>query len=97
MVLFWITKFEIFGIFISCACTDVIPRWNLMQTVLQKLCQFYLTVSRWKGGDYKHILTKAQSGKKLIYELEITEPEATNCFSIHLQVNIMSLSRKFCV
>ena len=31
------------------------------------------------------------------YELVITEPEATNCFSINVQVNIMSLSRKFWV
>ncbi len=30
-------------------------------------------------------------------ELLITEPEATNYFSINFQLNILSLSRKFCV
>ncbi len=44
----------------------------------------YLTVSRRRRGDYKLIF-------KLIYEYElvITKPEATNIFSISLQVNIM--------
>ncbi len=31
------------------------------------------------------------------YELVITEPKATNCFSINFQVNIVILSRKCCV
>ena len=31
------------------------------------------------------------------YELVITEPEATNFFSINFQVNIASFSWKFCV
>ena len=31
------------------------------------------------------------------YEFVITEPKATDCFSINFQVNIMSLSGKFCV
>ncbi len=32
-----------------------------------------------------------------VVERSTTKPEATNCFSINFQVNIMSLSRKFCV
>ncbi len=31
------------------------------------------------------------------YELEISEPEATNCFSTNFQMNIMMLNCKFCV
>ena len=31
------------------------------------------------------------------YELVITEPKATNCFNINFQVNVVILSRKFCV
>ena len=54
--------------------------------VLKKVDQdkdfYYLTISRRRRGDYKLI---------------ITEPEANNCFSINFQVNIVSLSRKFCV
>ncbi len=53
----------------------------------------YLTISRRRGSDYKLIFTEPRGE----YELVITEPEATNCFSIYLQVNIMSLSRKLCV
>ena len=42
----------------------------------------YLTVGRRRQGDYKLI---------------ITEPDVTNYFSINFQLNIMSLSRQFCV
>ncbi len=31
------------------------------------------------------------------YELPEYEPEATNCFSVNFKLNIMILSRKFCV
>ena len=45
-------------------------------------------------GDYKLIYSLSREGE---YELAITEPEATNCFSINFQVNIMILSRNFFV
>ncbi len=43
-------------------------------------------------GDVKFIFTKQGE-----YELVITEPEATNCFSINFLVNTTSFSRKVCV
>ena len=55
----------------------------------------YFTISRQRRGDYKLIFTEPRSGD--VNELVITEPEATNCFSINFQVNITSLSFKFCV
>ena len=54
---------------------------------------YYLTISHRRRGDYKLIFTEPQSGEVNI----ITEPEATNSFSINFQANIMSLSCKFCV
>ncbi len=53
----------------------------------------YLTLSRLRLGDNKLIFAKRRGE----YELVITEPEATNCFSLNFHVNIVRLSRKFCV
>ena len=47
---------------------------------------FSLSACIRRRGDYKLIIE---------YELVITEPEATNCFSINFQVNIRILNRKF--
>ena len=57
----------------------------------------YLTISRRRRGDYKLIFIHQAAKRRGEYQLVITEPEATNCFSINFQVNIVSLSRKFCV
>ena len=58
---------------------------------------------RRRDADYKlvYIFIEPRSGelnvKVNIYELVITKPVATHCFSINFQVNIMILSGKFCV
>ena len=46
----------------------------------------YLTISRRRQGDYKPIFTQPKANIGLEYRLVITEPEATNCFSINFQV-----------
>ena len=41
------------------------------------------------------VITSSYSLRRGEYELVITEAEATNCFSINFQVNMVRLSRKF--
>ena len=67
-------------------------RRNLFECVVSRFdCEkfpvFYLTISRRRRGDYKLIFTEPRSGEMNI-RCNITEPEATNCFSINFQVTI---------
>ncbi len=50
--------------------------------------RYHLAISRRRRGDYKLISE---------HEVVLTEPEATNCFILNFQVNIMILSRNFYV